>query len=126
MPCCSTLHIASRKSDTTRMRLSRANLAGRTSAFVGVQQGLIGLRRQLVVDAEVAEVEERVAHAGVLPVDDPQPRPVVNEVRVQQVVVAGERVDRAREQRPLDAAAGIAGTLVGSGIGTPRSAASAR
>ena len=41
--------------------------------------------------AKFAEVEERVAHAGVLPVDEPQSDAVVDEVRVQQVVVAGPR-----------------------------------
>ena len=41
-----------------------------------------------MIDGEVAEIEERVAHAGVLPVHQPQPGSVVDEVRVQQVVVA--------------------------------------
>ena len=43
---------------------------------------------ELVVDREVREVEEAVAHARVLPVDDPQVLAVVEEVRVQEVVVA--------------------------------------
>ncbi len=46
---------------------------------------------ELVVDREVGQVEERVAHAGVLPVDDDQPLAVVDEVRVEQIVVAGTR-----------------------------------
>ena len=46
-------------------------------------------RGRLVVDGEVGEIEEDVAHAGVLPVDDPDALAVVDEVRVQQVVVAG-------------------------------------
>ena len=47
------------------------------------------LRVELVVDREVGEVEERVAHARVLPVDDEETLAVVDEVRVEQVVVTG-------------------------------------
>ena len=43
---------------------------------------------ELVVDREVRKIEERVAHARVLPVDDPQPLAVVDEVGVEEVVVA--------------------------------------
>ena len=64
-------------------------------AVVGRQQDRVLVRRQLVVDAEVAQVEERVAHPGVLPVDDPDPLAVVDEVGVEQVVVAGAQLDRA-------------------------------
>ena len=49
---------------------------------------MLGLLRQLVIDGEVPEVEERVAHAGVFPVDEPETDTVVDEVRIQQVVVA--------------------------------------
>ena len=49
---------------------------------------------------EVREVEERVAHPRVLPVDDPQPLSVVDEVRVEQVVVARPR--RLAAPEPLD------------------------
>ena len=43
-----------------------------------------------MVDREVREIEEPVAHARVLPVDDPQSFAVVEEVRVQEIVVAGD------------------------------------
>ena len=56
---------------------------------------------ELVVDREVGEVEERVAHARVLPVDDAQPLAVVEEVRVQEVVVTRPRCRAS--PRPLDA-----------------------
>ncbi len=46
------------------------------------------VRVELVVDREVREVEEAVSHARVLPVDDAQALAVVEEVRVQEVVVA--------------------------------------
>src|SRR6185503_13639692 len=54
-------------------------------ARVGREERLVLIGLELVVDREVAEVEERVTHARVLPVDDPHPRPVVDEVRVEQV-----------------------------------------
>ena len=41
-----------------------------------------------MVDREVREVEEHVAHPRVLPVDDPDSPAVVDEVRVEEVVVA--------------------------------------
>ena len=62
---------------------------------------------QFVIDAEVREVEEDVAHPGVLPVDDPQPVAVVDEVRVEEVVVA--RALRRRPTKMLDAACDLAG-----------------
>jgi hypothetical protein len=66
---------------------------------VGVQElGALGLAEP-VVDGEVGQVEEHVAHPGVLPVDDPDPVAVVDEVRGQQVVVARPLGDRAA--RPL-------------------------
>ena len=61
------------------------------------------VRVELVVDREVREVEEAVAHARVLPVDDPEPLAVVEEVRVQEVVVARHR--RARRPRRSRSAA---------------------
>ena len=44
---------------------------------------------ELVVDREVGEVEVAVAHPRVLPVDDPEPVLATEEVRGEQVVVAG-------------------------------------
>ena len=83
-----------------------------TVAVVGEQQHLVLVGRELVVDAEVAEVEERVAHPGVLPVDDPDPCPVVDEVGVEQVVVAGPQLERRREAGELDPPADRRGQLV--------------
>jgi hypothetical protein len=58
-------------------------------AEVGAEEFLLVLCLQLVVDREVREIEEDVTHARVLPVDDPDPIRVADEVRVQEVVVAG-------------------------------------
>ena len=55
---------------------------------------------EAVVDREVRQVEEDVAHPRVLPVDDPDPAAVVDEVGGEQVVVAGPL--RHRAARPLD------------------------
>ena len=51
-------------------------------------------RRQLAVRGEAAEVEERRVEAGIVPVDQPQPLAVVDEVGGQQVVVAEDELDR--------------------------------
>ena len=121
MPCCSTPHIASRKSDTTRISVSRASARGRHGAVVRLEQDRVLVRRQLVVDAEVAEVEERVAHAGVLPVDDPDARPVIDEVGVEQVVVARPELDRRREAGELDPARDrLRRASYSAGMRTPR------
>ncbi len=135
-PCWRTPHIASRKSETTRISVRRARRVGSDRAVVGRQQDLVLVRRQLVVDAEVAEVEERVAHPGVFPVDDPDPRPVVDEVGVEQVVVARPELDRVGQEGALDPAPDgrrAARTRAGSGRrgpspapGTPRRSGAAR
>src|SRR5918996_254913 len=59
-------------------------------AEVSGQEALLVRVAELVVHSEVAEVEERVAHPGVLPVDDHHALAVVQEVRREQVVVARE------------------------------------
>ena len=109
------------------MRVSRASRAGRTSPVVGGEQDPVLGGGQLVVDAEVAEVEERVAHPRVLPVDDPDPGAVVDEVGVEQVVVAGPQLDRGGQQgASRSAARRPAARSYSGGIGTPRAMASAR
>ena len=57
----------------------------------------LALRRvELVIDREVREVEEAVTHPRVLPVDDAEALAIVQEVRVQEIVVARDgRVGRA-------------------------------
>src|SRR2546421_1229635 len=69
-------------------------------AAVRGEERVLGLLVELVVDREVPEVEERIAHAGVLPVDDPRAAAVGDEVRVQEVVVAGPGSDAGAP--PLD------------------------
>jgi hypothetical protein len=64
-----------------------------------------------VVDGEVREVEEGVAHAGVLPVDDPETPSAVDEVRVQEVVVA--RAGRDAGAAALDPVGELLRALVG-------------
>src|SRR3954447_11548524 len=78
-------------------------------AEVGLQQLRVVGDVESVHRREVAEVEERVAHARVLPIDEPQPLPVVEEVGRQQVVVAQRGLER--RQRTLDAPRG-SGRLV--------------
>jgi len=44
-----------------------------------------------MVDGKVAKVEEAITHPGVLPIDDPEGGAVVDEVRIQKVVMAEDR-----------------------------------
>ncbi len=90
-----------------RIRRRCSRVLVRHLAEVGVEQRVALGLRQLVVDGEVREVEEPVAHAGVLPVDDPDPGRRADEVGVQQVVVA--RLRRPGAERAFD--------LVGAGLG---------
>ncbi len=69
-------------------QLERTALIGTDRSEVRLEERLAPLRVELVVDREVRKVEEHVAHPGVLPVDDAHPLPVVDEVGVQEVVVA--------------------------------------
>ena len=58
-------------------------------AEIGREQFPVLFVAELVIDGEVGQIEEAIAHARVLPVDDADALPVVDEIRVQQVVVAG-------------------------------------
>ena len=62
----------------------------RVGGAVGLEQRALAVLVERVVDREVRQVEERVAHPGVLPVHDPDPLAVVDEVGRQQVVVTGD------------------------------------
>src|SRR5215469_8400487 len=62
---------------------------------IGFEKPILVLGRDLVVGAEIAKVEERAVEAGIIPVDEPEPRPVIDEVRWQQIVMAIDDVDRA-------------------------------
>ncbi len=70
-------------------------------AKVGIRQSLASRRVQPLIRGEVAQVEEAVAHAGVLPIQEANGVPVFQEVGGQQVVVARNRIGR-RGQCPLD------------------------
>ena len=71
-------------------------------AEVAAQKLVVLLFGELVVDGEIRQVEEDVAHARVLPVHDPQAFAVEDEVRVEQVVVT--RDGRLWSARTLDPA----------------------
>ena len=70
-----------------RISSSARCCSGSNGAEVGVEERRAAVGVELVVDREVREVEEDVAHARVLPVDDPDAPAVVDEVRVEEVVV---------------------------------------
>src|SRR5215510_7357004 len=57
------------------------------------QPSLVGLD-DIVVRAEVAEVEQRAVEARIVPVDEPEAFAVVDEVRRQQIVMTEDDVDR--------------------------------
>ncbi len=76
------------------------DVAVEVGSAVGREQLAVAGVVQPVRDGEVREVEGGVTHAGVLPVDDPEPLAGVDEVRRQQVVVA--RNERDRPRRRLD------------------------
>ena len=82
-----------------------SEVRGPRLAEIGGQQEPVLGDGEPVVDREVAKVEEEVAHAGVLPVDDPNPA-VVEEVAVEEVVVAehmglgATRILNPNRQRP--------------------------
>ena len=69
---------------------------------VGGEQRAVLVVAEAVVDGEVAEVEVAVAHARVLPVDDPQAPAVVEEVGCEVVVVARDRAVLRPDQRGVD------------------------
>ena len=73
------------------MSSSASTSAVRHTAEVRLEQRLALRRVELVVDGEVREVEEAVAHSRVLPVDDAETLAVVQEVGVQEIVVTRDR-----------------------------------
>ena len=72
----------------------------RRTAEIGFEQQPRLLRAEIVVRAQIGEVEHRGAEAGIFVVDQPEPRAVVDEVGGEQVVVAGD--DRQRHLRRLE------------------------
>src|SRR2546427_3246856 len=73
-------------------------LGGGDSTEVRHQQRRLVVLRQLMVDGEIAKVEEAIAHSRILPIHDPNGDAVIDEVGVEQVVVAehGRLGERAR------------------------------
>ncbi len=98
------LHIVSRRSETQRMPAKRrARPAVGLGAEIEPKERALVVGRELAVRREVGEVEERGREAGIVPVDQPQPLAVVDEVRGQEVVVAEHDLDRPeRALEPLD------------------------
>src|SRR5215472_993976 len=77
------------------------DLAAPRPAVVGRDQVFQGLFGELRLGGDVAELEAGVVVAGQLVVDQPDPLPVVDEVRGQQVVVARDRTLGADRERLL-------------------------
>ena len=88
-------------------QLEDAPVARAQRPDVGLEQRVAGFLVEPVVDAEVREVEEDVTHPGVLPVDDPQSVAVVDEVRIEEIVVA--RTLRRGPAEMLDPTCELAG-----------------
>ena len=116
MACCTTPHIASRKSLITFMSATprRAARRRRSPKYADDQRGL-GVGVELVVRGQVAEVEVAVVHARVLPVEEPQPVAVGDEVGAQEVVVARATRFGRRAERGFDLGRACRGALVGRG-----------
>ena len=72
-------------------------LAGRGSEVALNHPALLG-GIQLVVRSEAAKVVERTVEAGILPVDQPHPIAVVDEVRGVEIVVAEDDLDRTHHR----------------------------
>ena len=73
---------------------------------------------QSLVHGEVAEIEIRIAHRGVFPVDDAQALAVVDEIGREQIVMAGQRPP-GTAQRAFDALHGGEGRPHRSGEAHP-------
>ena len=94
------LHIASRRSDAHFIAANRRSSSASDSAEVSLQHEAGLSRIELVVGDQSAEVEQRAVESGIVPVDQPQPLAVVDEIGRQQIVVAehdGHRAEFAFE-----------------------------
>src|SRR5579883_412830 len=60
-------------------------------AEIGAQQLPALLLAERLVDGEVAEIEEDIAHRGIFPVQDADGAPIVDEIAGEQVIMAGSR-----------------------------------
>src|SRR6185437_6927577 len=72
----------------------------RPASEIGGEQRRLRRRVERVVDGEAGKIEERRAETGEFPVDQPEPRAIVDDVAGHQVVV-GERQSR-RPDRVLE------------------------
>ena len=94
-----------------RRAASRASDGG--SAEVDTEELFLLRQGEAVVDREVGEVEVAVAHARILPIDDPHPAPVPDEVRGKEVVVTRDRLVLGAADRGLDLGRPRQGAVVG-------------
>ena len=85
-------------------QLQARAVRGRDVAEIEPQQQVLRAGGEAVVDREVPQVEEEIAHTAVLVIDDPHVVAVQQEVRVQQVVVARTVGERMLGERGLDVA----------------------
>ena len=107
-----------------RISISARSCSARTSPKYARRSSAVSSFDRAVVDREVRQVEEDVAHARVLPVDDADASAVVDEVGRQEVVVA--RTLRRRPARALDEHGRLAGALVGLRHRRPRASPQSR
>ena len=108
----------------------------RRLAVVGLEQAVLGGRVELVVDGQVAEIEQPMAHSGVLPVDEDCGRRIAaagEEVGREQIVVAGDGIGERQDlgdasgqfaRRPIALGQRVAGLgddpfVVGQELGDP-------
>ena len=87
--------MVSRRSDAAVMAAARR----RNSIVNGLAeieaQGLLRLLGgKLAVGGEAAQIEQRRIEPGILPVHEPQPLPVIDEVGRKQIIVAEHDLDR--------------------------------
>ena len=98
-------HIASRKSEVARIARKRAKRSASIAArFCWPKYRASSRCSSAVVEAvvrsEIGEVEERRVEARIIPIDQPEPLAVIDEIPGEKVVVAKGDVDRADE--PLE------------------------
>jgi hypothetical protein len=79
--------------DAHELQTSPIRLSDRIEVLL--QEGLVGGVVEPVVHREVRQVEEHAAHPGVLVIDDEHPLPLADEVRIEEIVVARPRNERA-------------------------------
>ena len=117
------LHIASRSSDAVSIAwlLHPQRIVDRT-LVVGLEQELAARLVELAVRREAAEIEERRVEPGIVPIDQPELAPVIDEVAGQEIVVAEHQLDRSdaglepgRRLRPL----AEPGDMAMTGFGQP-------